>query len=178
MTTLIFELAQFKPVIRYGTVIPGYFVNENGDIISTLGKSSRFLKPKIKWAPRLIGERALKCHSYTLSIPKGLFTDYDYRARGKKYAPAICVDRHRAVMETWRPIDEYPPEMVAEDWNQVITPDMVGQPRVPESFKDWVRTTAYVDHIDGNPANNHVDNLRWVRPIDNESNRKAAQMNE
>lgn len=166
MSTLIPEQdPQFKPVVRYGKEIPGYYVNLNGDIISTLGKSSRFLKPKIKWAPRLIGERALKCHSYTLSIPNGLFTDYDYRARGKKYAPAICVDRHRAVMETWRPIDKFPPTMVAECWDQT-----------PEPAKEWIRRTAYVDHIDGNPANNHVSNLRWVMPIENESNRKAAQM--
>ena len=69
-------------------------------------------------------------------------------------------------METWRPIDEYPPEMVAECWEET-----------PEPAKEWIRRTAYVDHIDDDPANNNVDNLRWVMPIENQSFRKAAAKN-
>jgi len=159
--------SDFKPVVRYGKVIPNYYCNQNGDVYSTIGKSGRFLKPKVKWSARLtMDERRLRCHSYTLSIPKDLFDDYNHRARGKGHSPAMSIDRHRIVMETWRPIDEYPPDQVAKCWNEI-----------PEDAKEWVRKTAYVDHIDDNPANNHVDNLRWVRSIDNQSHRKKALIN-
>jgi len=154
--------SDFKPVIRYGIEIPYYYCNILGQIFST--KTNKFLAPKPKWSARLKEEgNRFRCYSYILSIPKGLFEDYDHRARGKSHSPAISVDAHRAVMETWRPIDEYPPEMVAECWEET-----------PEPSKEWIRKTAYVDHIDDNPANNHVDNLRWVMPIENQSYRKAA----
>jgi hypothetical protein len=32
-------------------------------------------------------------------------------------------------------------------------------------------TKNYVDHIDGNRTNNNIENLRWVRKIDNDRNR-------
>jgi len=159
--------SDFKPVVRYGKVIPKYYCNQSGDVYSVIGKVGRFLKPKVKWSARLtMDERRLRCHSYLLAIPKDLFDDYDYRARGRNNPPAMSVDRHRVVMETWRPIDEFPPEQVSECWNQI-----------PEPAKEWIRRTAFVDHIDDNPANNHVDNLRWVMPIDNQSFRKKVAMN-
>lgn len=157
--------SDFKPVIRYGKELPGYYCNKLGQIFSV--KRNKFLAPKPKWSARLKEEgNRFRCYSYILSIPKGLFEDYDHRARGKSHAPAISVDAHRAVMETWRPIDQYPPEMVAECWNEI-----------PEPAKEWIRRTAYVDHIDDDPANNNVDNLRWVMPIENQSFRKAAAKN-
>jgi HNH endonuclease len=157
--------SDFKPVVRYGKELPGYYCNQRGQIFSV--KRNKFLAPKPKWSARLKEEgNRFRCYSYILSIPKGLFEDYDHRARGKSHSPAISVDAHRAVMETWRPIDQYPPEMVAECWNEI-----------PEPAKEWIRRTAYVDHIDDDPANNNVDNLRWVMPIENQSFRKAAAKN-
>jgi hypothetical protein len=166
----------FRPVIRYLKELPEYYCNRKADVFST--KTGKFLKPKLKWSARLReAGRRLRCYSYILSIPTGLFEDYDHRARGKKHSPAISIDAHRIVAETWKPIDEYPPDELKETWDQVITPDMVGQKRIPEEWKAWVRSSAYIDHIDDNPANNHVDNLRWVKPIENQSFRKAASKN-
>ena len=52
---------------------------------------------------------------------------------------------------------------------------MVGQKRIPEPVKQWVRDTAIVDHKDDDPRNNHVSNLRWVTPKQNQPHRKAAE---
>ena len=78
----------------------------------------------------------------------------------------LNVDLHRAVMETWRPIDEYPP-IPTEDWD-----------KCPESAKQWIRDTAIVDHKDDDPSNNHVSNLQWVIPKDNNPYRKASKNDE
>ena len=55
---------------------------------------------------------------------------------------------------------------------------MVGQPRIPENYKKWVEDTAVADHIDGDITNNHMTNIRWVIPKDNEPNRKNYKLNE
>lgn len=153
--------SDFRPVIRYEKEIPYYYCNIEAKIWSA--KSGKFLTPKVKIDKSC---NRLKCHSYNLAIPKNHYEDYDHRANGRGKAPAISVDAHRAVMETWRPIDKFPPDLLVDCWNDI-----------PEPAKHWIRRTAYVDHIDCNPANNHVDNLRWVMPIENEATRKKAAMN-
>jgi hypothetical protein len=120
------------------------------------------MSPKTKWEYRKDGSKRLRAMSVTLSIPKNYY-NYDHRGRGKKSSSAISIDIHRIVMETYKSIDKNPPEMVAECWEQI-----------PEPAKEWIRRTAYVDHIDNDPTNNNVDNLRWVMPIENEPNRKVA----
>ena len=75
----------------------------------------------------------------------------------------INVKYHRAVMEAWKPIDEYPP-IPKEDWD-----------KCPETAKEFMRKTAIIDHIDSDTRNNHVDNLRWCTPHDNQWHRKAQE---
>ena len=67
-------------------------------------------------------------------------------------------------MEVWKPIDDYPP-IPKEDWD-----------RCPESAKQFMRDTAIIDHIDSDTRNNHVDNLRWSTPKDNQFSRKKYKV--
>ena len=48
-----------------------------------------------------------------------------------------------------------------EDWD-----------KTPETAKQFIKDSAYVDHIDGDTSNNHVSNLRWCSPLQNSSYRK------
>ena len=108
------------------------------------------------------------------SIPKDLFDDYDYsnrsRGKGKTFKTGkvskITIAVHRLVAETWMPIDEFPPEELADT--------VVGCSRILASMA--VRDTAVVDHIDADPTNNSVENLRWVTPKENNSYRKEQQL--
>lgn len=156
--------SDFRPVIRYGIVIPHYYCNNRGDIWSA--KTNRFLKAKQKYSARLKKEGLrLRSLSYNLSIPKGHFPDYDHRANGRAKAPAISIEAHRIVMETWKPVDEFPPKELKECWKIL-----------PEIAKYYIKKGLVVDHIDDDPSNNHVDNLRWVLAIENQAERKKVEM--
>ena len=61
-------------------------------------------------------------------------------------------------MDHGEPIDEFPPAVLADDWD-----------KGPESFKQWVRDTAIIDHFDDNPENNRVENLT---PVENSHHSK------
>ena len=68
---------------------------------------------------------------------------------------SINVLVHRAVMSTFRPVDQYPP-IPLEDYKQC-----------PQSVKEWIKNTVLVNHIDHNPYNNHLSNLEYTTPRDN-----------
>jgi hypothetical protein len=156
----IFGEEEFKPLIRYQKVIPGYFVSKTGSGI--IGKKGNLLS---KW-------NNSGYHYTSIRIKSDFYDDYTYATHGGKDDITLKIAVHRAVMESWRPIDEYPPDEIADEWFEVITPEMVGQPRIPPKTRQWVRDTALVDHKDPDPTNNHLNNLRWVKPKDNEPNRK------
>lgn len=147
----IFGEEEFKQIVRFGVEIPNYFISKDGRIYSQ--RSNIIRKPTIR-------ERNGRVDHVRISIPipEGLLSNgYDYRKYGSgKNVYELPTTVHRAVMETWRPIDEYPPDRLKDDWDNA-----------PESFKQWVRETALIDHIDDDPTNNHVDNLRWVTPREN-----------
>ena len=158
----IFGESEFKPLIRYQTEIPHNFISEDGRVFNS--KNNKLRSPHKVWNHRSTGDRRLKSLCVTITIPGGLFPDYSFRRRHKNNKNEMLnVDLHRAVMETWRPIDEYPP-IPTEDWD-----------KCPESANQWIRDTAIVDHKDDDPSNNHVNNLQWVIPKDNNPYRKASK---
>ena len=146
---------EWKPVMwRNIAIIPGYYISNHGRILSKKRGKERFLS--ITHRDRGVGGPG----NYSMARiikPKGLILDEYYGEATKPLPVAV----HQLVMWAFKPIDQYPPEIVKNDWDTA-----------PESFKQWVRDTVYIDHIDDNPFNNHVDNLRYVRPIDNNRERK------
>jgi len=92
-----------------------------------------------------------------LQFPKDFFEDYQYAKSSKSFS---TVSRkcsvHVLVMEAFLPMDDYPPDRLKEDWNDI-----------PESAKTWIKETVTIDHIDHDPSNNRLDNLRYVTQREN-----------
>ena len=92
-----------------------------------------------------------------LQFPKDFFEDYQY-AKSSKSSSTVSrkCSVHQLVMEAFRPMDEYPPDRLKDCWNDI-----------PEDAKTWIRQTVTIDHIDHDPSNNRIDNLRYVTQREN-----------
>ena len=167
-----FNNIEFKPLIHKGMEIPDYYVSKCGKILSNKRTKGRGTPKMLDHTRKqLVEERGVKGTyarplAVNLSVPIGFFKEYDYVAStngagqvSSKHSK-VNIRYHRAVKETWEPIDEHPPVPKA-DWD-----------KSPESMKQFVRESAYVDHIDADTSNNHIDNLSWTSPLGNSSQRK------
>ena len=47
--------------------------------------------------------------------------------------------------------------------------------KTPESAKQLIRDTVFIDHINDDPYDNRVENLRWVTPLQNSNYRKQRE---
>ena len=155
----------WKPITRYGKVIPDYYVSKEGQILSTRTSKPKILNPK--YTANSVGEKYIHPRHIGARIPKDFFDDYTYTSAActNKNTASINIKIHRAVMEVWKPIDENPP-IPMQDWIDT-----------PESAKQFIRESANIDHIDADISNNHVDNLRWCTPKQNNPWLKANEAN-
>jgi hypothetical protein len=72
---------------------------------------------------------------------------------------------HKMIMDTWAPLYDNPPVGITwEEWEIV---------RDLPSVYNHISKTIVIDHIDDDPNNNHLDNLRRVTSWDNNKTRKA-----
>ena len=136
----------WKPAIRFGVVIPNCFVSNRGRLRNASGKLLKiFNRPAAGRAAQTV---------FSMKIPKGLFKHRKDEGYGfVKVRFAV----HRLVIETFKSIDENPP-IPKDEWDEL-----------PESAKAIIRSCCLVDHIDNNPFNNTIDNLRWCTPLENNS---------
>ena len=150
----IFGNEHYKPLTKYGKSIPNYFILDDGSIIHS--KSNKIRKP----VTRPDGYQMV-----CISIPKDLFDNYDYFLQKGHNKATMNVHIHKAVADAFMPIDENPPKELKDTWNDV-----------PEEWRQWVRDTAQVDHIDDDKSNNHVSNLAYKTPQQNNLHRKEKEL--
>lgn len=182
----VFGTVKFRPIQRFGKTIPNYFISEAGEPWSTkTSAAGKPLTPCGRGTYSKIGNKptdsnhpnwlkAKKAYSagakatadgaprkayprINCLLPKDWSDDnYEYHYNKGANSRQMTLDIHKAVMDTWRPIDEYPPDQLKETWNDV-----------PEVWRQWVRDTVIIDHIDGDTWNSNVENLRYCTPRDN-----------
>ena len=147
---------KFYPLTRFGKVIPYYYVMRDGKIYNN--KSNKWVKTAIQFAD---GDRGTRC-GFSVRLPR---EDWFLQESGYIYSSkSVAMTVHRAVKESIEPIDDHPPDCLKDTWNLV-----------PDEWRQWVRDTALIDHIDNDPLNNHVSNLRWTTPLENERHRKRMK---
>jgi hypothetical protein len=155
-----------KPVIFRGKQIEGYYINDEGQVFTDYKVA---LCSVIKKFKRIKTEELVPIKSYdkkskldiTLTFPDDLF-EYNFRSRTNNNRSCVSVSVHSLVMETFHPIDEYPPERLKIVWNQL-----------PEEARQWIRETVVINHIDHDYTNNKLSNLEYVTPREN--SRKAKE---
>ena len=149
---------EFKPLMSQGVEIPDYYVSADGRFASTK-RGIQILDYTRKRNNQTKNYK--KPLAFNASLPQGFFNDYDYTTNTSSKNLNVNIRYHRGVIETWKPIDKYPPDRLKDCWKDI-----------PEEAKQWIRESAYVDHIDGDTSNNHIDNLRWCTPKQNSKQRK------
>ena len=151
----LFGENNFLPLPKFGKDIPNYVVDDNGQVVHT--PSQRVRKPV---------KRVDGYYQVCVSIPVDLFDDYEYFMDKEAVTTrTMNIHIHRAVAEAHKPIDKNPPKQLADTWNDV-----------PEEWRQWVRETAQVDHIDDDKTNNHVSNLEYRTPRSNNIHRKEKEL--
>ncbi len=145
-----------KTPIHRSKTLKGYTIFEDGRM---MGKRGKYLKPQ----PESGRHGRITAYNYRVYFDIGTFDDYSYQqTSSKKQSKTIPV--HRLVMETFRPIDDYPPDELKDVWDDT-----------PEVIKQWVRKTALIDHVDNDPSNNNIKNLRWSDTLNNSNFRKERE---
>ena len=159
---------EWKTVVIGGKEHPWYSVSNLGNVRSHLQNISLGYRGFNKsYNPNFYKDLSLSLKKHgngspskvvvNLQFPKDFFGDYQY-AKSSKSSSTVSrkCSIHQLVMEAFFPMDKFPPDRLKDCWDDI-----------PEDAKTWIKETVTIDHIDHNPSNNRLDNLRYVTPKEN-----------
>ena len=162
---------EMKYPICYGKVYEGWLVSKCGKIWSL--KRNKLLMGSKKYGD----SKNDKVTKFPERIVYSIVTEKDWWGDGSGYGYSMenwaankvyykrHITAHKMVMDTWKPLYYNPPESIVwEEWEIV---------RDLPTVYNHISKTVVIDHIDDDPTNNHIDNLRRVTSWDNQPSRKA-----
>ena len=155
---------EMKQPICYGKIYDKWLVSKCGKVWGVT--SNRLLKGTIVYNYKKEGKR-ISAVKLTIHAPIGFWEDGSGNNSGGRARTTIerTIKYHKIILDTWAPLYDNPPEgIVWEEWEIV---------RDLPSVYNYISKSIWVDHIDDNPQNNHIDNLRRVTTWDNQATRKS-----
>lgn len=158
-------------VVYDGKKIPGYYVSNLGNVYTTIKSKKNSLgqwsgiyfsdeMTLMKPYSVLNKDRTCKCLRINLRMPKELL-EYNYQETSNSSCK-VKMHVHKMVMDTFKPIIEFPPERLKSFWNDT-----------PHEIKKFISECILINHIDHDPSNNCLENLEYVTPSEN--TRKAKE---
>ena len=147
--------------ICYGKEYNRWLVSKCGKVWSL--SRNKFIKGAVTHHLTKKGKRVVK-QKFLLCTPIDFWGDGSGLLQGKNRIRRN-ISLHSMIMDTWKPLYDNPPEGVTwEEWEKVRD--------LPSIYEYFIKSGS-IDHIDDNPLNNHIDNLRRVNDLDNQNTRKA-----
>ena len=150
--------------ICYDKVYDKWLVSECGKVWSV--KKNKILPGQKIYAYNKNNNKRLKCISYSIMLgEEDWWGDGSGRLHIEGYQWVRAINAHKMIMDTWAPLYDNPPEGIAWDEWEIV--------RDLPSIFNHINKTVCIDHIDDDPMNNHLENLRRVNLMDNNYSRKA-----
>ena len=164
-------MTELKELVYEGHLVPGYYINTNGELYSTrLGGTNRWNshnKQLVCYGGEMKKKKGTFYGKYTMYRIGTKFTHMHentnrHKGHSSKYRRILA---HIAVMETFSPFEDNLPDDLVDEW-----------PNLSETVKKYIRDGMTVDHIeDLDEGFNSLSNLQWMTRSDNASkgNRKV-----
>ena len=153
---------EMKPAICFGKEYDKWLVSRCGVVWSI--RFNRHIKGAPTFIRRKDGSKNITSMKTFMSAPKGFWEDGSGLPQ-KGNTTRRNIKLHKIVMDTWAPLYDNPPVGIAwEEWEIV---------RDLPSVYNHISKTVVIDHIDDDPTNNHLNNLRRTTTWDNQDIRKA-----
>ena len=153
---------EMKPAICFGKVYDRWLVSKCGKVWSF--KYNKIISGTIDYVQLKDGKRPVRI-KMIMNTPIDFWEDGSgLLIMGGTYSQRN-IRKHQVIIDTWAPLYDNPPEgIVWEEWEIV---------RKLPSVYNHISKTIVIDHIDDDPTNNHLDNLRRVTSWDNQKTRKT-----
>ena len=153
---------EMKPAICFGKVYDKWLVGECGEVWS-VGKKRLMTGQKTYSFNK--NSKKLNRIDYSIMTEPDWWGDGSGSPHHMGYQWRRPITGHKMIMDTWAPLYDNPPVGISwEEWEIV---------RDLPSVYNHISKTVCIDHIDDDPTNNHLDNLRRVTIWDNNHSRKS-----